>query len=54
MYYFTNEEYNKLFEAIEKDDKINQFFYMYSAYFRKVKENEKQKTNKTTDDQNQK
>lgn len=41
MYIFTNEEYKKLFEAIEQRDIVSQFFYMYSAHFRKVKENEK-------------
>lgn len=41
MYVFTNEEYNELFEAIERGDRISQFFYMCSAHFRKVKENEK-------------
>lgn len=41
MYIFTNEEYDELFEAIEQGDRIKQYYYMYPAHFRKVKENEK-------------
>lgn len=41
MYVFTNKEYNELFEAIERGDRVIQIFCMYRAHFRKVKENEK-------------
>lgn len=41
MYIFTNEEYNELFEAIERGDRVIQIFCMYRAHFRKVEENEK-------------
>lgn len=41
MYIFTNEEYDELFEAIEQGDRIKQYYYMYSAFMRKRKENEK-------------